>query len=208
MESNREIIKWSPRVSQQKIRILYEKDAKGIIDEELIDDIAFSFFIRCQDIITVTDASLGKVKCGKCGNLIYHKGKKDEVFRCSKCSWETTWGTYLKSYQQKQLHGGGALEVFKNFVAKLPKARTPEEKMILIDRLIHEAHQWTDKSFKEPVFTRPAAVNIISGKMKQVMKFLDQLSRGPERKGTYNEWSTRMSTWDKYVEERKRNLTK
>jgi hypothetical protein len=208
MESNREIIKWSPRVSQQKIRFLYEKDAKGIIDEELIDDIAFSFFIRCQDIITVTDASLGKIKCIKCENLIYHKGKKDEVLKCNKCSWETTWGIYLKSYQRKQLHGGGALEAFKNYVAKLPRARTPEEKMILIDRLIHEAHQWTNKDFKESVFTRPAAVNLISGKMKQVMKFLDQLSRGAVRKETYNEWTKRMSTWDKYIEERKRNLTK
>ena len=59
MNSESELIKWSPRVSQQKIRLLYEKDAKGIIDEELIDDIAFSFFVRCQDIITVTDAILG-----------------------------------------------------------------------------------------------------------------------------------------------------
>ena len=206
MNSERELINWSPRVSQQKIRLLYEKDAKGIIDEKLIDDIAFSFFIRCQDIITVTDASLGKVKCIKCENIIYHNWNKDEVLKCNKCSWKTTWGTYLKSYQRKQLHGGTALEAFKDFVAKLPKTRTPEEKMLLIDRLIHEAHQWTDKDFKEPVFTRPAAVNIISGKMKEVMIFLDQLSRGPMRIETHNEWSKRVSTWDKYVEERKRKI--
>ena len=198
-------IMWSPRVSQQKIRLLYEKDAKGIIDDELIDDIAFSFFMRCQDIITVTDASQGKVKCRMCENLISHKGNKDEILKCDKCLWETTWGAYLKSYQKKQLHGGGALGAFKSFVAKLPKAKASEEKMILIDRLIHEAHQWTDAKSKEPVFTRPTAVNIISGKMKDVMTFLDQLSRGPERRETHKEWTKKISTWDKYVEERKKN---
>ncbi len=65
MNPKSELIEWSPRVPQQKIRLLYEKDAKGIIDEELIDDVAFSFFMRCQDIITVTDASQGRVKCIK-----------------------------------------------------------------------------------------------------------------------------------------------
>lgn len=204
MSLKNELIKWSPRVSQQKIRLLYEKDAKGIIDEELIDDVAFSFFVRCQDIITVTDASLGRVKCIKCENIIIRKGNKEEILKCKKCSWETTWGTYLKSYQRKQLHGGGAFSAFKNFVTKLPKVMTPEEKMILIDQLIHEAHQWRDLKFIEPVFTRPAAVNLIKGKMKQVMLFLDQLSRGTQRKETYEKFTEKVLTWDKYVKEREK----
>ena len=208
MNSESELIKWSPRVPQQKIRLLYEKDARGIIDEELIDDVAFSFFVRCQDIITVTDASSGKVKCIKCENVIFHKWNKEEILKCKNCSWETTWGTYFKSYQRKQLHGGNALDAFKNFVAKLPKARTPEENMILIDQLIHEAHQWTGSNFKEPVFTRPAAVNIISGKMKEVMLFLDQLSRGPERKETHDKWVEKVLTWDNYLEERNKKKKK
>jgi len=196
------MIKWSPRVSQQKIRLLYEKDAKGIIDEELIDDVAFSFFMRCQDIMTVTEASQGKVKCIKCENIILHKWNKEETLKCKSCSWETTWGTYFKSYQRKQLHGGTALHAFENFVAKLPKARSPEEKMILIDQLIHEAHQWADAKYKEPVFTRPAAVNIIKGKMREVMLFLDQLSRNQERNETHNKWAERVLTWDRYAKER------
>jgi hypothetical protein len=177
------------------------KDANGMIDEELIDDIAFSFFIRCQDIITVTDASQGKLKCIKCRNVIYHKGHKEAVLKCKNCSWETLWGVYFKNYHRKQLHGGTALPIFKNFVVNLPKARTPQEKMILIDQLIHEAHQWTTEKFKEPVFTRLAAINIISGKMNEVMKFLNQLSRGKERKETYDKWVNKVVTWDNYVKE-------
>ncbi|MHA2400170.1 MAG: hypothetical protein ACXADU_14950 [Promethearchaeota archaeon] len=207
MNSNGELIEWSPRVPQRKIRLLYEKDAKGIIDEALIDDIAFSFLVRCQDIITVTDASLGKVKCIKCGNIIFHKGKKEETLKCKNCSWETTWGVYFKSYHKKQLHGGTALSAFKKYIADLPKARSYEEKMILIDQLIHAVHQWTGPKFKDPVFTRPAAVNLISGRMHEVIAFLNKLSRGPIRAKTKERWSEKVLTWDKYVEERKRRKT-
>ncbi|MHA2185751.1 MAG: hypothetical protein ACXAAI_12200, partial [Promethearchaeota archaeon] len=90
MNSKSEFIEWSPRVPQRKILLLYENDAKGIIDEDLIDDVAYSFLVRCQDIITVTDASLGKVKCIKCENIIFHKGKKEAILKCKNCSWETT----------------------------------------------------------------------------------------------------------------------
>lgn len=207
MSSESESIKWSPRISQHKIRLLYEKDAKGIIDKELIDDVAFSFFVRCQDIITVTDASLGRVKCIKCEGIIYHKGNKEEILKCKNCLWETTWGTYFKSYQGKQLHGGTALEVFKKYVINLPKARTYEEKMILIDQLIHEAHQWTNPNYKTPVFTRPAALNIIRGKMKEVMEFLNYLSRGPKRIETKDKWDEKVLTWDKYIEDRRKTKT-
>jgi len=206
VNSESDLIRWSPRVSQQKIRLLYEKDAKGIIDDELIDDVAFSFFVRCQDIITVTDASLGRVKCIKCENIIFHKWNKEEILKCKNCSWETTWGIYFKSYQRKQLHGGTALEGFKNFVNALPKARSPEEKMILIDQLIHEAHQWTDSRYKEPVFTRPAAVNIIKGKMKEVMLFLDQLSGSKKSKETHDIWAEKVLTWDRYIKEREKKV--
>jgi hypothetical protein len=206
MNSSGELIEWSPRVPQRKIGQLYENDSKGIIDEDLIDDIAISFLVRCQDIITVTDASQGKVKCLRCENIIFHKGKKEEILKCKNCSWEITWRKYLKSYQRKQLHGGTALFAFKKYISELPKACSYEEKMILIDQLIHEAHQWTGPNFKDPVFTRPAAVNIISGKMHEVMKFLNQLSRGPKRKKNKEMWSKKVLTWDKYVEERNRNI--
>lgn len=35
-------IVWEPRVPQHKIRRLYENDAAGIIDEALIDDVAYT----------------------------------------------------------------------------------------------------------------------------------------------------------------------
>ena len=201
-----ETIKWSPRVPQHKIRVLYEKDAQGIIDEELIDEVAFSFFARCSDILIVTEASVGRVKCPKCGTIIKHKWDKKELMRCKNCSWGMTWGIYFKSYQRKQLHGGGAFKAFEIFVNELPKARNAREKMLIIDRLIHEAHQWDNPNLTEEVFTRPAAVNIISGKLNQVRKFLIDLSIGPERKDNHDKWKERELTWEKYSENKKKEL--
>jgi ribosomal protein L37AE/L43A len=201
-----ESIIWSPRVPQHKIRLLYEKDAQGIIDEELINEVAFSFFTRCSDILTVTAASVGRVKCPKCGSIIKHKWDKKKLMKCNNCSWAMTWGVYFKSYQRKQLHGGGAFKAFEIFVNELPKARNAREKMLLIDRLIHEAHQWDNPNLEEEVFTRPAAVNIISGKLKQVRKFLNDLSIGPEREENHAKWLERELTWERYTENKKREL--
>ena len=201
-----ETIKWSPRVPQHKIRLLYEKDAQGIIDEDLIDEVAFSFFARCSDILVVTEASVGRVKCPKCGSIIKHKWDKKKYMKCKNCSWEMTWGIYFKSYQGKQLHGGGAHKFFELFVNELPKARNVREKMLLIDQLIHEAHQSDNPKLEEELFTRPAAINIISGKLKQVRKFLNDLSIGPEREENHAKWKYKDQTWQKYAEAKKREL--
>ena len=34
--------RWAPRVPQDKVRRLYETDARGIYDDELIDDVGYT----------------------------------------------------------------------------------------------------------------------------------------------------------------------
>ncbi|MHA2037561.1 MAG: hypothetical protein ACW98X_14085 [Promethearchaeota archaeon] len=58
------------------------------------------------------------------------------------------------------------------------------------------------------MFTRPAAVNIIKGKMKEVMLFLDQLSRSKRRKESHDIWKEKLLTWDNYVKEREEKIKK
>lgn len=171
--------RWAPRVPRSKIRRLYEMDAQGIVDEELIAEVAYAFHARCVSILTVSEAVSGKVKCPSCGKIIVRQGGKEEMLRCNDCSWETTWGEYLKTYQHKQLSGGGAVDVFKGYVAQLPTARSPEERMLLIDRLIHECHRALASPDEEPAYTRPVAVNLIGGSMTQVIALLDDLAYGP-----------------------------
>jgi predicted RNA-binding Zn-ribbon protein involved in translation (DUF1610 family) len=75
-------IHWEPRVPQHTIRRLYENDAAGIIDEALIDDVAYSLYARCESIITVTRAEHGEVVCPRCGAVIVRRdGSKAEALR-------------------------------------------------------------------------------------------------------------------------------
>ena len=173
-------IHWEPRVPQHTIRRLYENDAAGIIDEALIDDVAYSLYARCESIITVTRAEHGEVVCPRCGAVIVRRdGSKAEPLRCA-CGWATTWGEYLVTYQKKQLSGGGAIGAFREYVARLPGAATARDKMLLIDWLIHEVHRAAPDGHEWDRW-RPAACNLIEGRMNELVAFLDDLAGRPAR---------------------------
>ena len=96
-----EQIKWARRVSQDTIRRLYTLDAKGIVDEELIDEVGYAMYARCESIRTVTEAHAGRATCRSCNSVMLHRWVRDEPLTCESCGWTTTWGDYLKSYQRK-----------------------------------------------------------------------------------------------------------
>ena len=54
----------------------------------------------------------------------------------------------------------------------------PQEKMILIDSLIHACHEWISRGIS--YYGRPLAVNFIEGNMNQVVAFLENLPYGPD----------------------------
>ena len=56
----------------------------------------------------------------------------------------------------------------------LSEGRDPIEKMLAIDRLIHEFHYSNRNQPDQP--TRPAGVNLIVGDLEDVVRFLDELS--------------------------------
>ena len=169
-----------------KVRRLYESEAAGIIDEELLDDVGTALWLRCRDIVAVLEAREGRVRCHRCArqrrHTIIHRelGRKgdsrDEVLVCPVCSWQLTWGEYHLSFKRKQLNSGGATTAFETFSRDYPHARTPREKMLAIDRLIHEFHY----SYKDQpdLATRPVGVNLIEGRVPDVVRFLDELTYG------------------------------
>jgi hypothetical protein len=59
-------IKWSKRVKPQSIRRLYALDAKGIVDEDLIDGVGYAMYARCLGIRAVTEAHAGRATCPRC----------------------------------------------------------------------------------------------------------------------------------------------
>ena len=178
MTSGVEAIRWAPRVRRSTIRRLYEQDARGIVDEELIDEVAFAFYARCKAILTATAAWYGTAACPRCEREIAHGHDPREVLRCEPCAWETTWIEYRRSFRSKQLIGGYARPWFEQYTVRLPAARTPRERMLLIDWMVHRLHNALPTGGEAPI-GRPAAVNMIGGTLSQVAAMLDELAEVP-----------------------------
>jgi len=180
---------WAPRVPRHKIAQLYVTDARGIIDEELIDEVGYALLARCESILHATDAARGAALCPQCGELIYHGGDSVEVLECE-CGWQLPWSEYHKSYRKKQLSAGGIEPFLREFIEKFSKAKTHRHKMIFIDILIHRYH-WELEG--DP--GRPGATNLIGGKVPEIVEFLYNLSYSeqstPGLHETYNRWRKR-----------------
>ena len=177
---------WARRVRPDLIRRLYLLDAKGIADEELVNNVGYAMYARCESIRIATEAHAGRATCRKCGAAIEHRWVRDELLSCP-CGWTTTWRAYLKSYQRKQLYGGNAYPDFLAFLERWPGARSYRDKLLAIDRLIHACHL----PARMP-WARPAATNLIEGTASELGAFLDELAYGagstPGLKDTRAEW--------------------
>jgi predicted RNA-binding Zn-ribbon protein involved in translation (DUF1610 family) len=197
-------IRWSPKLRPEKLQRLYETDARGIVDEELIDEVGYTLYSRCDSILTVTEAFAGRLKCPRCSVVSEREtgtGGAAARLHCPGCGWEASWHEYHKSWQHRQLWGGNAVPVFQEFVRRFPTATTPRQKMLLIDQLIHGYHH----DLRRDCYNRPAAANLIEGGLKQVIEFLDRL--------TYGEGSTpglgqARSAWREKVEITRKGLSR
>lgn len=196
MQAYGELPQWAPRVEKEKIRRLYELDAAGMPDDELLDDVGWALLARCESFIAACRASQqGEAPCARCGEIVHHNRGKEEILRCGKCGWELPWADYFATIQHKQLSGAEpVLDLFAEFVRVFPNAASPREKMFRIDRLLNGFHYWA----KAEQDTRPVAVNLIQGKLPDVIEFLDSLSRGenstPGVVENHTEW-VRRSQW-------------
>ena len=177
-------IRWSPRLPKHKLRRLYEQDALGICDEELLEEVGWCLYMRCRDILAVQSAiHERRVRCPRCdarqaASYIPRLTKDvDEVLRCPVCGWEVTWRQFWQSFRHHQLHPGGAVAAFQGFVQDWEGARLPKRKMLAIDRVIHAFHYSLKDQPERP--GRAAAVNLISGRLTDVIQFLDSLAYGP-----------------------------
>src|SRR5260370_21975872 len=102
-------VRWAPRVNPHKIRRLYETDARGIVDDELIEELGFALYSRCQSILIATEAHAGRVQCPRCGNIVPHHGGRNALLQCVQCSWRARCGDYHRTYQGNHLHCRGAI---------------------------------------------------------------------------------------------------
>jgi hypothetical protein len=161
-------IQWAPKVPRHKIRRLYENDARGILDADLIDEVGYALYARCESVWMVTER-----RCPECKERCERSEEADPILACPSCGWSTTWKAYKRSYKGKRIHGGRAYAFFLTFMDEFSRAKGPREKMLAIDRVIHALHESLNQ-----VWTLPASVNLIEGKYKEIFGFLDGLACG------------------------------
>jgi len=164
---------WAPKLSPNKIRELYEQDAKGIYDDELIEEVGVALYARCESILLVTSSNLGHPLCIECKAEMPNSYSKDALLVCPSCGWAITAGEYRDSYKHQTLNGVGALPELKEFAAKYPAARTCAERMRLIDALIHAFHGNLSE-----MPSRPTASNFIEGNAGEVANLIFTLAYG------------------------------
>ncbi|MBN1342577.1 MAG: hypothetical protein JXQ73_07855 [Phycisphaerae bacterium] len=178
---------WAPRVSKAKLERLYRGSARGPLDEELIDDVGYALYARCQSMLEVTEIlRTGRPKCPECQTILPKRNwQPDEELKCPACHWRCPAKAYNKTYARKNLGTGGLDEEIRRFMRDFESARSPGDKLVLIDTLIHRFH-WASTQ------GRPLATALIEGKMKDIMPFLDRLNYGnsvpPEVTQTRQEW--------------------
>jgi hypothetical protein len=156
-------------------------------------------YARCQSILQATEAHAGRIICPGCGTLVEREGGpwlKDAMLDCARCGWQVAWEEYFKTYQHKHLVGGGAVAFHAQYIDRFTRARSPQEKMLAIDRLIH-AYHW--ELVQSP--GRSAARELIYAKSYyELLTFLDTLSYGDRStsglEAAKREWDRKLASWE------------
>jgi hypothetical protein len=185
---------WWPRVPPGKISRLYANDARGLVDEDVIDDVGASLILRCQSILVANEAHGGRAECPRCAAIIQHHRNKRERITCPACGWQTVWAYYAKTFEGQGLLGGGSITFVRAFVETYQHARSPRERFLLIDRLIHAFH-W--EMHAQIGMSRPVACDLIAGRFEDVIAFLDTLTYGerttPEVQQEHAAWEQKVA---------------
>jgi len=101
-----------------------------------------------------------------------------------------------KTFQHKHLVGGGAIAFHTEYIDRFKHARSPQEKMLAIDRLIH-AYHW--ELVQSP--GRSAARELIyANNYNDLLTFLDTLSYGDRStsglEAAKREWDRKLASWE------------
>ena len=178
--------KWCMKVSRNDLLRLYQGEAKGLIDEALLDDIGLTFYMRCKQAKEVRECmNKGQIICHHCGATL--KGGKVSstgsvltkntdncaLIHCD-CGYSYTYREYRRNCNSVNMPGGRATPIFDNFIQKWPLCRDSQSKMMLIDWLVHECHVTLMSGSKG----RSVCVNLIDGTLKQISDLITKLAYG------------------------------
>ena len=179
---------WAKKVSRRDIRRLYDSEAAGCLDEALLEEIMYSLHARVEDMFEVRLAQqTGRVTCRSCGDPLPQPLRMGSINRkielsCPKCGWRSTCGEYLASYTGKDLLPGSRAELFEEFLGRFKMTRTPREKMLLLDWLIHTFHMHSGVS------GRLVAMNVIQGSRAELVELINGLAGSEDTQAAKEKW--------------------
>jgi hypothetical protein len=174
-------IRWAPRLQPMLLKRLYDSDARGERNIELCDDVGITLYMRCRTYAMCVEH---KVDCPLCRHVV--TVSRTGITRCGGpgCNWETNQDEFTESVVNHYAFPGRAMGPFLHYYHHYPDARTYQEKMLLIDQLIHSFHQ--DEKAGNAV--KSVASKLLEGNKKAVVAFLDALSAlNPEDKDKWRE---------------------
>ncbi len=133
-----ERIRWAPMLRVDRLIRLYESDAAGMLDADLVEDVGWRLWERLSDVLRV---NRGDVRCPSCGadfHVLDAGTSLDDHATCPGCGWTVTVADYHASKRKRDLHGN--CPAYTAYVERFPKATTPKQRMMLIDGVLHELH--------------------------------------------------------------------
>ena len=172
-------IRWAPRLPPELLGRLYASDARQVEDMELCDEVGMYLYSRCRTFFLT---NRGEVECPRCHEVFAVARQGTTVCPKSGCGWSTTRLMYEQSMRNHYAYTGRGVAAFVSYYQEYPAARTYKEKLILIDRLIHDFH-WDEA---KGIPTKSVASKLLEGNKKEVVRFLDRLSAIDQ--DAKNEW--------------------
>lgn len=178
--------RWPDKVARSDLLRLYTGEARGMLDEDLLDDIGFAFYARCKRGMEARALmEKGRIICHHCGAILVggrvsrtgaalmKSADNYKPINCA-CGYSYTYREYRRSCNSENMPGGRATPIFERFIEKWPECRDSRAKMLLIDWLIHECHVTLMSGDKG----RSVGVNLIEGTVKQVTELITRLAYG------------------------------
>lgn len=161
---------WPEKLDIYKLNKLYMLDAKGIHNEVLADEIGLTLYLRCKyGKEDMERKRKNVIRCHGCGNEL--AGNDD--FRQCNCGRQYSYREYWRSFCRNNMPAGAAAGIFASFIQKWSGAGNYNEKIVLIDTLLHEFHL----SLISGATHRPVAMNFIDGTRKSVEQIINNLAR-------------------------------
>lgn len=161
-------IRWARRLPPRLLKRLYESDARGIRDIDVCDEVGMYLWTRCRTYALVLRR---EVECPVCWTIFPIASEGESHCPGDGCDWHTSLAAYNQSVRNYHAYPGRATDAFLSFHRRYPHARSYQQKILLIDQLVHSFH--VDE--KTGIPTKSVASKLFEGNKKAVVQFLDDL---------------------------------